>query len=319
MKRALAALALVACSRRADPGGSPAPPPSAAPVATMEAAPPVPVDAGADPCAPVPDPRTATSIGHTSVVFKVVLPDGRKAAWKPDALKRRGRYRGEVAAYRLGVALGLEANVPPACLQSFSTKALTSALAGDSRGMNLLLDEVVTDGLVIHGALLPWVEGLQLWSLEKDPARTEVRGWLHDAPIPDAMRDRARQASALVVFDHLTTNWDRYSGGNVGLDRTGTTVLFIDNDAAFMTSPPAASVAASRARLAATTRFSRRLVERLEALDEPMLAKALGDEDGHALLDPAAIHGLDLRRQEVVRAIAARRKTDGDDATLFFD
>lgn len=248
-----------------------------------------------------------------------MLPDGRKAAWKPDALKRRGRYRGEVASYRLGVALGLEANVPPACLQSFSTEALTKALAGDSRGMNLLLDEVVTDGPSIHGALIPWVDGLQLWPLEKEPARSEVHGWLHDAPVPDAMRDRARQASALVLFDHLTTNWDRYSGGNVGLDRAGTTVLFIDNDAAFMTSPPAASIAASRARLTATTRFSRRLVERLEALDEPALAKAIGDEDGHPLLDPAAIHGLDLRRQEILRAIAARRKTHGDDVTLFFD
>lgn len=323
MKRALAALVLVACSRRSEPGPSPAPPPSAAPSAAITAAPadaasPV-VDAGTDPCAPVPDPRTATSIGHTSVVFKVVLPDGRKAAWKPDALKRRGRYRGEVAAYRLGVALGIAANVPPACVQSFSTKALTTALAGDSHGMNLLVDEVVTDGPTIHGALIPWIDGLQLWALEKDPARTEVRGWLHDTAVPDAMRDRARQASDLVVFDHLTTNWDRYSGGNVGLDRTGATVLFIDNDAAFMTSPPASSIAASRARLGATTRFSRRLVQRLSDLDEAGLTKALGDEGDHPLLDAATVHGLELRRQEVLRAIAAQQKIRGDDATLFFD
>lgn len=323
MKRALAALLLVACSRRSEPGAPPAPPPSAAPSASTAtpadaSSAPV-VDAGADPCAPVPDPRTATTIGHTSVVFKVVLPDGRKAAWKPDALKRRGRYRGEVAAYRLGVALGLAANVPPACVQSFSTKALTSALAGDSHGMNLLVDEVVTDGPTIHGALIPWVEGLQLWPLEKDPARTDVRGWLRDAPIPEAMRDRARQASDLVIFDHLTTNWDRYSGGNVGLDRTGATVLFIDNDAAFMSSPPASSLAASRSRLAATTRFSRQLVQRLTDLDEASLAKAIGDEDDHPLLDAAAVHGLELRRQEILRAISAHRKTRGDEATLYFD
>lgn len=327
MKRAhLAASALVflgACSRRetvAPIDGAVPPDAAALPAAQgpLDAGPST-VDSGAPACTPSPAPKSATSIGHTSVVFKLLLPDGKKAAWKPDADKRRGRYRGEIGSYRLGVALGLAENVPPACAQSFTMANLTQAFLGDSKGMNQLLDEVVNDGPNVHGALIPWIDGLQLWTLEKEPVRTQTRGWLRGGTtIPEDKVDLARQLADLVLLDYLTTNWDRYSGGNVGLDRTGKTVLFIDNDAAFMTAPPKSSAAHSRALLQDTDRFSRGSVAHLEALDEAALGIALGDENGHPLFPAEVVHALELRREELVRIIAAKRRIHGDDATLFF-
>ncbi|HVH47121.1 MAG TPA: hypothetical protein VM925_32485, partial [Labilithrix sp.] len=64
--------------------------------------------------------RSGKSIGHTSAVFKLELSDGKKVAWKPNAKKMRGRYKGEIAAFRLASALAIE-NVPSACPHVFDT------------------------------------------------------------------------------------------------------------------------------------------------------------------------------------------------------
>ena len=83
----------------------------------------------------------------------------------------------------------------------------------------------------------------------------------------------ARELSTMIVFDAITGNWDRYSGGNVGLDASGKHVLFIDNDAAFMEGAPPKDLAANVARVETTERFSRSLVTSLRGID---VAKAFG-------------------------------------------
>ena len=42
----------------------------------------------------------------------------------------------------------------------------------------------------------------------------------------------------MIVFDYLTANWDRWSGGNVAEDSANGKLLFVDNDGAFY-DPPA--------------------------------------------------------------------------------
>ena len=75
------------------------------------------VDASVPEAAPSPPlerhAKTAKSIGHTSVVFKIEGADGRTIVWKPDSRIGRGRYKGEIAAYRLASLFGID-NVPPA-------------------------------------------------------------------------------------------------------------------------------------------------------------------------------------------------------------
>ncbi|MEO8878706.1 MAG: hypothetical protein ABI461_24160, partial [Polyangiaceae bacterium] len=56
-------------------------------------------------------PVHGKSIGHTSVVFKLGLAGGLDAAYKPRSHVGGERFRGEIAAYRIARAWGLD-NVP---------------------------------------------------------------------------------------------------------------------------------------------------------------------------------------------------------------
>src|ERR1700733_15265362 len=123
---ALLAIGLAgACSK---PTGAPPPPP------TWTAAP------SAPPTPPVPDetsdpyltarPVRSKSVGHTSYVLKLTLEGGIVAAFKPRSRLPLGdrRYKGEIAAYRLAIALGLD-NVPRAMPRSFAADELRAVQA----------------------------------------------------------------------------------------------------------------------------------------------------------------------------------------------
>jgi hypothetical protein len=320
------ALAAAGCSRKAHEGGAPgavqsaevhtatprgAPAPVAPPAASVAAA----SDCGDG------DLLSAKSIGHTSVVFKIELSGGKKAAWKPNSRRGKGRYKGEVAAYRLGTALGIP-NVPPACFRAFDAATVGRVLGASPATKKLLDDEVVIEDGSVRGAVIPWIDGLQFWPLDKDPLRSQVAGWLRSdgaIAIPDGQGELARQASTLALFDLLTSNWDRYSGGNVGLDRTGRTVLFIDNDAAFMSGPPKDALAKNEALVAGIDRFSRGFVERLRALDDDALTRAFGEETpGRPLLDPVIVKGVSERRNALLATIDKKIAANGEARTLFF-
>lgn len=264
-------------------------------------------------------PKSGKSIGHTSVAFKLELSSGKKAAWKPNARKVKGRYRGEVATYRLAKALSIP-NVPPACLRVFDAKAAAGALAAHADSAKVFADEVIIEQGHVSGVVIPWIDGLRFWPLEKEPLQSDVRSWLaSSAEIPIGKRDLARQASDLVVLDFITGNWDRYSGENVGLDATGTLVLFIDNDAAFMEGPPRDQLDRNKARLESTQRFSRRLVAAIRALDEDHLAATLGDEaPGRPLVSKAVLTGVAARMKELIAVVDAKTRQHGEAITLYF-
>jgi|GEM_PF-951876 len=264
-------------------------------------------------------PKTGKSIGHTSVVFKVELSNGRKAAWKPNAKRVKGRYKGEIAAYRLAQTLGL-ANVPPACFRAIDASAAAKTLAPNADAARLFAEEVLVEDGKVHGVVIPWIDGLSFWPLEKDPLRSEARSWLATgAEIPQAKASLAAQTSTLVVFDFLTGNWDRYSGENVGLDRTADLVLYIDNDAGFMEAPPKDRIARNKALLEATDRFSRRLVDRLRELDGERLAAAFGEETaGSPLLSRKVLSLVASRVEELLAIIDAKIAKRGEAETLYF-
>jgi hypothetical protein len=299
---------------------APAPPSPALAVTSDDGA-----DAGRAPppwpfdCADTSTPKAGKSIGHTSVVFKLELSSGKKAAWKPNAKKVKGRYRGEVAAFRLAEALGI-ANVPPACVRAFDAGAAAAALAANREASKLFADEVIVEQGKVHGVIIPWIDGLSFWPIEKEPLRSEARAWLTaGTEIPAARFDLARQASSLVAFDFVTGNWDRFSGENVGIDRTGALVLYIDNDAAFMERPPKESMARSKARLDATDRFSRSFIAAMRRLDEERLAAVFGEEaPGRALLPKAMVSTVARRIEDLVAAVDAKVAAHGETETLYF-
>lgn len=320
----------VACSRRAPPP----PPEPALDAAPAPAAPPVSIAPATRPAAPKRPsyaetwfagrdeasyraafvggaPKAAKSIGHTSVVFRLDLATGERCAFKPASRKSAVRWRGEIAAYALGRALDL-LSVPPAFERTVPASALGS-------------DEVPEGGGgIVRGAAMPWIDRLVTPPLEAEPLASRWKSWLaKGAAIPDEpvtladgavardARDLARQMSDLVVFDHLTGNWDRWSGGNIGYRQDAELVLFIDNDGAFFERPPEDALARSERMLAGVDRFSRSLVERLDTL-------SIDDVAARAHLSAAAADGVRARLARVRALVAEKKKVNGETETLYF-
>ena len=318
----------------------PASTPDAAPVASSSAAPIVEagsglsftfadaspvavVDAGSTPLQGYLDaaPKSGKSIGHTSVVFKLELAGDLVAACKPESKRGHRRYRGEIAAYRLAQALHLR-NVPPALYRAFDPKELRDALAKDAAAAKLFDDEAVVaaDGR-LHGAIIPWIPKLEFLPLEGASWRARFTGWLsHDGSIPEEQRSLAGQISTMIAFDVITGNWDRWSGGNVGLLRATNTLLFIDNDGTFFDPVPPQPLAAQLALLKRVDHFSKSFIANLRALDALALADATGFEvSPDALLAPKVLAAADERRRKVVEIVDAKIATWGEASVLSFE
>jgi hypothetical protein len=268
-------------------------------------------------------PLSGKSVGHTSIVYKLKLEGGLTAAYKPASSRGPTRYKGEVAAYRLGLALGLD-NVPPAMPRSYPLAELRAAVGADGKSSDAgayLAKEVLADGAgQVKGALIPWIDKLSFMAIEADPLLSEWKRWLRgDAQVPDDKVSLAGQISTLIAFDYVTGNWDRWSGGNVGYDAATGTLLFIDNDAAFFEVPPAGLVSVQKARLDAVGRFSKSFVMALRKLDAPGLTKAMGTDGDAPLLSEKALAGVMTRRDATLAAIDARVAAAGADATLVFE
>jgi hypothetical protein len=276
----------------------------------------VPAPAPADPLTSAA-PIAAKSIGHTSYVLKLTLDGGALAVFKPRSKRPLGdhRYKGEIAAHRLAVALGLD-NVPRAIPRTFAADALRPLVPGFDA--NALVDD---DG-AIRGALMPWIPQYRVLSLEEDAQRKRWEPWVFDARarIPDDQRALAATISTMIAFDYVTANWDRWSGGNVAVDGATGTVLFVDNDGAFYEWPPPAALARQRAQLDHVARFSRRFVAALRAMDVDRLRAVLGDESpGVPLLPARAVDGVASRCKTVVDVVDARIRAGGEQTVLSFD
>jgi hypothetical protein len=272
-------------------------------------------DAAGDPLAgySTADVVSGKSIGHTSIVFKLRLEGGLEAAYKPRSKRGGDRYKGEIAAYRVARALGLD-NVPPAMPRRFTYEALQRALAHEPAFAEVIADD---DGTV-RGAIIPWIKGLEFSDVDQRAAIDAWRAQLRaSGPLPDDRRALLAQISTMLAFDRVTGNWDRWSGGNVGLDRAKGELLFVDNDGAFFDPPPAKALAWPNELASGVDRFSRRLVDGLATLD---VRAAVGDEaPGKPLLSARVIAQTEARRAALVTRIDAKRKALGDDAVLVFE
>lgn len=263
-------------------------------------------------------PCVVRSIGHTSVAFKVELSTGKKAAFKPASRRGPLRYKGEVAAYRLGVALGLP-NVPRAFLRTFHLQSLIDA-THEASGEQLLQKEVLASKEGVKGALIPWIDGLEFPPFEREPRMSEWKAWLSArGNLPPEQENIARQLSTLLAFDYVTGNWDRFSGGNIGFDKASDTVLFIDNDGAFFEVPPADGLARNERLVRSVDRFSRSFVSRLRELDRAALLTAIGkDAAGDPLLGAKATQGIWERRTRLLELIDAKCTNSSEEAVLRF-
>lgn len=274
------------------------------------------------------------SVGSTSVVFKVPLDGGLSAAFKPETRKHGGRWRAEVAAYRVSRLLGLD-HVPPSVPRAAKMSALVASTRS-AAAAKLLREQCLPreDGR-LPGAMIAWVPGLTRLPLEIDPLWSAWREWLSVLPpprplerrLPIASAKRVREAKALapqistlVVFDHLIGNRDRWSGHNVLLDVTHTRVMFLDHNLAFDAKLDVASTIKRNLVLHRVQRFSRGLVARLRALSRAELVDAIGLDDlGGPLLDEAQIDATLSRRDELLGYVDELVAQFGEEKILAFD
>ena len=114
----------------------------------------------------------------------------------------------------------------------------------------------------------------------------------------------AAQVSQLVVFDFLTANPDRYSGGNIKMSPEGDRLYFMDNTMAFFLG--AEGQPRNRAWLDRTERFSRRMWTALDRITERTLQRLVGpDSDGQEILTVSEIRAVVARRETVQRHVRA--------------
>jgi hypothetical protein len=271
----------------------------------------------------VAEPVAAKSIGHTSFVLKIRLENGLVAAYKPRSKLPLGdrRYKGEIAAYRLGRALGLD-NVPIAMPRAFDASRLRRAFATPEGAEDFERRALPDANGTLRGALMPWIDRYEPLAIEEGPERLRWERWLTDAtaPVPDEDRPMARALSTMLVFDYVTGNWDRWSGGNVVRDGGTGRLLYVDNDGAFYASPPAQSLTKQLAQLRRVVRFSRSFVASLRAADEATLRDALGEDlGGEPLLPQRTVADVDARRRTVLGVIDAQIGRAGESETLAFE
>jgi hypothetical protein len=128
----------------------------------------------------------------------------------------------------------------------------------------------------------------------------------------------AAQVSTLIVFDFLTANPDRYSGGNMKMSPDGKQLFFMDNTMSFYVDGD--GYERNREILFKTQKFSRALYEALDKVTIMNMHRALAEEldTPYEILTPAEIAAVVSRRGVVQRYIAELVARHGDGAVLAF-
>jgi hypothetical protein len=131
-------------------------------------------------------------------------------------------------------------------------------------------------------------------------------------------REMAAQISDLTVFDFLTANPDRYSGGNMKMSAGGEQLFFMDNTLSFFLELEGTD--RNRQELFRTQRFSRSLYQALDRIDVPTLERLMsaGDAAGEEILTATEIRAVVARRETVRRYIAELIDQYGAKSVLFF-
>jgi hypothetical protein len=240
--------------------------------------------------------------GGSSLSFRIEFADGSRAAWKPTQTNRQTIPRKEVAAYRLNRLLGLNA-VPPAAPRAVAREELLAHLHPESVALlpRIEAETIFGPGGKTVGTASYWIPVIKDSGFDTPVGQKLAQAWLSQGErIPADQREIAAQLSDLVVFDFLTANPDRYSGGNMKMSPDGKRLFFMDNTMSFFVEP--AGNEKTRETLLRTQRFSRATYAALDRISVPTLEQVLAEETGtpYEILTPAEIHAV-VARRDVVR------------------
>lgn len=261
--------------------------------------------------------------GGSSISFRVDFADGSRAAWKPTQTNTQTIPRKEIAAYRLNRLLGLNA-VPPAAPRAVSRDELLSHLHPESLEFlpRIKAETIFNPAGITYGTASYWIPIIKDSGFDTPDGQRLATAWLTvgvgSEPIPPDKMSMARQVSDLVVFDFLTSNPDRYSGGNMKMSPDGSELFYMDNTMSFFVDP--AGPEKNREVLLRTQRFSKSLYEALDRVTVPTLERALAQEPGatYDILTPSEIAAVVARRQFIQQHVRELITRFGPREVLFF-
>jgi hypothetical protein len=267
-----------------------------------------------------PVTRMRLNHGGSSLSFRVDLADGSRAAFKPAQTHLQTIPRKEVAAYRINRLLGLSA-VAPATPRMLSRDEIFSHLHGDTAPMlPRIRSETIFDPRGnTAGVMMYWIPVIKDSGLDTAEGIAQSTQWLTPGQlIPPGKHGLAAQLSDLIVFDFLTGNPDRYSGGNMMTNEDGSRLYYMDNTLSFFIEPEGNEK--TRTALHRAQRFSRHLYEALGRITEAGLSQVMAQasEGEYEILTQPEIRAVVSRRDYVRRYIDGLMASHGAQETLYF-
>ncbi len=262
----------------------------------------------------------ARVISKRTLSLKLWFEGGQKAVFKP-MKKRDSRPLHEVAAFRLAEFLKID-GVPCSTMRALPLHQLVRLIRSQYPDQAALLQKraVLNDKGAVSGAVIEWVEGLDPGRLKTLGGQGALMRWLAvDRPKGREPRIAAK-VSAMVVFDYLIGNWDRFSGGNIFLQTNNEELILIDHNSTFAPWSDRQSERMSN-MLGRTDRFPAGLMEQVTALTHEDVEAALSKESWHreqAVLSPSEVNLLFARRDQLLSHVDRLTKRHGREAVLFF-
>lgn len=264
--------------------------------------------------------------GGTSLSLRLEFENGTRAAFKPEQVHPQSDPRREIAAYRIDRLLEI-GRVPPAKPVTIPLADLIAAAEPSHRRFigERLRDEAIIRGGVIHGELSWWVPDIKLAKLgpHKIDEKAGKQVWTSylqiGATIPAEVRPLVEQISALVLYDVVIDNPDRWTGSNTVMSPDGQTLFFMDNTMSFSN-----LAFGHQSNLLAMRRiqvFPKALVARLRTLTLEQIEAALTvpEAEEHRLaplLHPQEMRAILVRRDNLLRYIDQLIEQHGEDAVL---
>jgi len=245
-------------------------------------------------------------------VYQLELEGGMQVAFRPSSEPYPDLWRFEIASYQLARLLGIAERVPPV-----GWRTVPRALLEVSPRATLPPAPGAPDQ--VFGSVTPWLPVLAPTGLSGARGRRKWGRWLDPRRPPPAGDDatRALDMSALVVFDYLHANTDRFDNApNLRADEHGRLLLRDNTDT--WTVGRMKNLALNGAELRAAQRFSRALVAALRQSDRAALAATLDAirPYGRALLTRRQLDLYERRRKHVLKHIDTSIKRHGEAAVM---
>jgi len=254
--------------------------------------------------------------GGSSISLRVTFTDGSRAAFKPLQTNPQTVPRKEIAAYRINRMLGLN-NVPPAAARTLHRDQLVGRLVPEAKTFlpRITTETVFDEEGFTRGAVSYWIPSIVNSKLDAQPAVEQWSRWLSvGQEIPAGKVGLMAQLSSLLLFDLLTNNSDRFSGGNLLTSPDGQRLYFMDNTFGFQNEPE--GHIKCRESLHRAQKFSRRLIEAVRRIDRHSLRAALESDPG--VLSSDELDGVLARREVALRYVDGLVKRHGAARVLAF-